>query len=224
MTTQKSEEIKNEINQTTQRLNELTETQKRIADNLKVMQNGFIAGTITLDEMQIEQSKLTVLNDSIDALDARRAEMQAELDAVDALARRSDIVNQMAAAAAAAAKEFTEYARITDELNGILEKSSGELLDRVSGVIENKQKFRQLFLQIAPNGERSPEPGARLYLSAEILQELKQTGIDEESLRVATADALEDSDAEFSGVIRLVKEMTSSKRFALKQSQGVMIS
>jgi uncharacterized phage infection (PIP) family protein YhgE len=224
MTTQKSEEIKNEINQTTQRLNELTETQKRIADNLKVMQNGFIAGTITLDEMQIEQSKLTVLNDSIDALDARRAEMQAELSTVDAFARRSDIVNQMAAAAAAAAKEFTEHARITDELNGILEKSSGELLDRVSGVIENKQNFRRLFLQIAPNGERLPEPGERIYLSAEILQELKQTGIDEESLRVATADALEDSDAEFSGVIRLVKEMTANKRFVNKQSQGVMIS
>jgi hypothetical protein len=205
-------------------LNELTETQKRIADNLKVMQNGFIAGTITLDEMQIEQSKLTVLNDSMDALDARRAEMQAELTALDALAHRADIVNQMAAAATAAAKEFTEYKRITDELNGILEKSSGELLDRVSGLIENKKKFRQLLLQLAPTGSRLPEPGARLYLNAEILQELKQTGVDEESLRVATADALEDSDAEFSGVIRLAKEMAANKRFALKQSQGVLTS
>jgi uncharacterized phage infection (PIP) family protein YhgE len=224
MTTQKSKEIKTEINRTTQRLNELTETQKRIADNLKVMQNGFIAGTITLDEMQIERSKLTVLNDSMDALDARRAEMQDELTALDALARRSDIINQMAAAAAAAADSFSEHARITDELNGILEKSSGELLDRVSGVIENKQKFRHLLLQLAPTGSRLPEPGARLYLSAEILQELKQTGVDEESLRVATMDALEDSDAEFSGAILLAKQMAANKRFALKQSQGVLTS
>jgi hypothetical protein len=224
MTTQKSEQLKTKISQATERLDELTEMRSGITDNIKIMQNGFIAGSVSLDEMQIEQSKLTVLNDSMDALDARRAELQDELSTVDALARRSDIVNQMAAAAAAAAKEFTEHARITDELNGILEKSSGDLLDRVSGLIENKQNFRRLLLQLAPTGSRLPEPGARLYLNAEILQELKQTGVDEESLRVATMDALEDSDAEFSGVILLAKQMAANKRFALKQSQGVLTS
>ncbi len=223
MAIEKSEQIKTEIEQTTKRLDELTETQKDISDNLKVMQDGFIAGTITLDAMQTEQSKLTVLNDSIKALDAKRTGLEADLKAAQSIALRADIVKQLAEAASAAASSFSEHARITDELNAHLGQKSGELLDRTASVIENRRKFRQLYSQIVPTGDGSISvAGAKLYPPTELLKELQQTGISDEALRVATTDVLEDLDAEFSGVIRLAKQIESQRRFAFREGQGVL--
>ncbi len=225
MTIQKSEQIKTEIDQITKRLDELTETQKGISGNLKVMQDGFIAGDISLDEMQVEQSKLTVLNDSIKALDAKRSELETDLKAAQSIALRADIVKQLAEAALAAASSFSEHARITDELNGILEQKSGELLDHVASLIENKREFHKLYLQLVPADRASLSiPGADIHLAPEVLGQLHQTGISHAMLRVATTGVLEESDADFSGAITLAKQIAAQKRFALRTAQGALLA
>ncbi len=52
-----SKQIETELNQTTKRLDELTEMRAGITDNLKTLQQGFIGGKTSLDELQSEQGK-----------------------------------------------------------------------------------------------------------------------------------------------------------------------
>ncbi len=55
----KSTEIENELNQTTKRLDELTEMRMRSGNNLQTLQQGFVSGKTSLDNLQAEQGKLT---------------------------------------------------------------------------------------------------------------------------------------------------------------------
>ena len=123
-----------------------------------------------------------------------------------------------------AANSHSEYIQVTDELDGILKGKSSELLDLVAVVIENRQKFRKLYLQIVPpDKETISVPGADIYPTPEVLIELQQTGISPEELRVATTGVLAESDAEFSGIITMAKQIATQKRFAFKQGQGVLV-
>lgn len=218
-----TEQIKIEIHQTTERIEELTEQQNEASDILQNLQSGFIARAVSLDDLQNQQSRLTVLTASVDALESRRAQLEADLRDAEAVEKRAELVSELVSAAKAAANSFSEHARIADELNAHLERKSGELLDHTSGVIENRQKFRQLYFSTVPrdNGQNLV-PGADIYLAPEVLQELKSAGALEEEIRVATAGALEESDGEFSGVIRMAKELQARKKFLFEGQHGLL--
>ena len=74
-----------------------------------------------------------------------------------------------------------------------------------------------------PDKETISVPGADIYPTPEVLIELQQTGISPEELRVATTGVLAESDAEFSGIITMAKQIATQKRFAFKQGQGVLV-
>jgi hypothetical protein len=80
------------------------------------------------------------LTASVDALDAKRSELETDLKAAESAELRADIIRQLAEAAAAA-NSHSEYIQVTDELDGILKEKSGELLDLIAVVIENGKNF-----------------------------------------------------------------------------------
>ncbi len=108
----KSKQIEIELNNATKRLDELTEMRTGITTNLQTLQSGFIGGNTSLDELQSEQGKLTILNESIKALEAKQDELHAAFQKASLFESRSATIKQMKVIASEAETAFNEYVEL----------------------------------------------------------------------------------------------------------------
>jgi uncharacterized phage infection (PIP) family protein YhgE len=137
----KSTEIKNELDQTTKRLNELAEMRDGINNNLETLQNGFFVGTTPLDKLQAEQSKLTTLDSSIAALELKQTELKTELESAQKAELRRTAIEQMKKLADESEVALSDYLALRAETDAIFAESAQKLVDKISAWREKQSRF-----------------------------------------------------------------------------------
>jgi uncharacterized coiled-coil DUF342 family protein len=137
----KSESIKKELNQTTERLDELTEMRDALNNNLQSLQGGFINGKTTLEELQTEQSKLMPLDSSIAALEAKQSELKTELELAQKAELRQAAIEQMKKLADESEVAFNSYLALRAETDAIFAEAAQKLIDKVLAWREKQSQF-----------------------------------------------------------------------------------
>jgi hypothetical protein len=133
--------IKKELNQTTERLDELTEMRDALNNNLQSLQGGFINGKTTLEELQAEQSKLTPLSGSIRALEAKQSELKTELELVQKAELKHDAIQQMEKLAAESELAFNSYLALRAQTDAIFAESAQKLVNKNLAWREKQSQF-----------------------------------------------------------------------------------
>jgi uncharacterized phage infection (PIP) family protein YhgE len=167
----KSTEIKTELDATANRLDELTIMRDVINAHLKTLQDGFISGKTSLDEVQAEQNKLTTLDSSIQALEAKQDELRSAFQKASASENRQALLEKAKVAAIEAEKFHTEFISIRNEFHDLICNYAQKTISKMSAWREKQRDFRRL--------------SEETKLSFE---ELEQLGLQPESYKVATAD------------------------------------
>jgi uncharacterized coiled-coil DUF342 family protein len=189
-----SKQIENELNQTTKRLDELTEMRMRLNTELQTLQQGFIGGKTSLDELQTEQGKLTILNESIKALEANQDELHTAFQKAILSESRSAILEQMKKTATEGQASFDEYLAIRAELSGIIGEYAERLIDKSTVFHNSRADYQSLSRRIEPeladyltHGQHS---NRRLELGKSIAEEIKALDVSDEALRLITDEAI----------------------------------
>lgn len=146
-----STKIENELNQTTNRLDELAEMQTGITANLQTLQQGFIDGKTSLDELQMEQSKLTILNESIKALEAKQNELHSAFQKASFSESRQTLLESAKATALEAETLFYESLGIRNELDNAIGAIAEKFCDKLSGFYDKQKEYMKLRGQFEPN-------------------------------------------------------------------------
>src|SRR5687768_12915567 len=87
--------VKTELDQTSNRLSELKQMREGLQQKLENLQDGFIKGKSSLDDVQAAQGKLDTLNSSIRALEAKESELRTAFTDKRNSESHQDILNQM---------------------------------------------------------------------------------------------------------------------------------
>jgi predicted nucleic acid-binding Zn-ribbon protein len=208
-----AKQIKIELDQITKRLDELIEMQTGINTNLKTLQDGFIGGKKSLDEVQTEQSKLTILNDSIKSLEARQRELQTAFDNQSAAEARQDLLEKLAETGKQAEPLFNEYLEVRAELHEHISRYAETLLEKISAYRNKQREYRTLLSQIEPQINKATRIDSTVYTGfyASIATELKAMGLTDNDLKFATQDAYSAPDLPFGQPIFVAQQILFNK-------------
>jgi uncharacterized coiled-coil DUF342 family protein len=141
MKTQKPNEIENELNQTTHRLDELITMRDSITTNLQTLQAGFVSGTTSLDNLQVEHGKLTTLDSSIQALEAKQDELHTAFQKASLSESRQTAIQQMKKLADESEVAFNSYLALRAETDAIFSEAAQKLVDKISAWREKQSRF-----------------------------------------------------------------------------------
>ncbi len=176
----KSIEIKTELDNTTKRLNELTEMRDRLNAHLKTLQDGFISGKTSLDEVQAEQSKLTTLDSSIKALEAKQNELHDAFQKASASETRQALLEKAKETAIEAATFHHEFIEIRNKFHDSIRDYTEKTVEKMLAWRGKQKDF----------GRIAGETGLTF-------QELEELGLTGESYRIATAEYINPSPLEY---------------------------
>ena len=190
----KSNQIETELNNATKRLDELTEMRDRLGNNLETLQSGFIGGKTSLDELQTEQGKLTILNESIKALDVKQDELHTAFQKASLSESRSAILEQMKKTVTEGQASFDEYLAIRAELSGIIGEYAERLIGKSTIFHNSRADYQSLSRQIEPeladNVTYSRHSTRRRELGKSIAEEVKAFDVSDEALRLITDETI----------------------------------
>jgi len=151
MNTQKINEIKNELDSTNKRIAELeTELTKQTA-TFEATQAAFIADKADLDALHAEQSKLTLLAQAIESLEATANELRAAFDELTATETRTALIESAKAAAHQAEKLWAEAHTHRLELDDAIGKFAEIYLDKLLLFRAKQKDYMRLRGQVQPN-------------------------------------------------------------------------
>ncbi len=197
-----SQEIEKELNQTTKRLDELTEMRDGITANLKTLQQGFIDGKTSLDELQGEQARLTTLNSSITALETKRTELQTAYDKAAAMETRQALLEKAKVTATEAEKFHSEYLEIRNEFNDSIRDYTEKTVEKIAAWRNKQRDF----------GRIASETGLTI-------KELEGLGLRAESYKVATAEHINPPPIEYEVAVIAAVNLLSAKIYRAAQEK-----
>ncbi len=176
----KSTEIETELNNATKRLDELTEMRDGITANLETLQQGFIGGKTSLDELQTEQSKLTILNESIKALESKQDELHSLFQKASASETRQALLEKAKVTATEAEKFHHEFISIRNEFHDSIRDYTEKTVEKMSAWRGKQKDFERI----------ANETGLTF-------KELEELGLNQESYRIATANHINPTPLEY---------------------------
>jgi chromosome segregation ATPase len=206
-------EIETELDQITKRLDELTELRDGTKNNLQTLQKGFIDGKTSLGELQTEQGKLTILNESIKALESKQDELDTAFQKASLSETHAATLHQIKLIAGQAETAFNEYAELRAELDKIIERVGGKMVDAFSLFRAKQKEFEIAFRELAPNVINfSPVPTDAIESYRQAAAELKEIGLDGKSIALVTSNYQNLPRIEFGECVHTVKQLIGNKR------------
>jgi chromosome segregation ATPase len=220
MKIQKSTEIETELNNATKRLDELTEMRDGITANLETLQKGFIDGKTSLDELQTEQSKLTILNESIKALEAKQDELHSAFQKASLSESRAETLKQMKVIAGETETAFNEYVSLRTQFNETIRQDGEKMVDALTSFHSKQTEFAQSFRELAPgviNFRPVPLEARESY--GQVATELKEIGVSGESLNFVTSTYQNLPKIDFVEIVGIIERFIGNGRFDAEQKQ-----
>lgn len=201
--TRKSTEINNEVRKTKNRLSELREMRLQINGKLETLQQGFIDGKASIDSLQSEQGKLTILDSSIKALEAKQSETQANFVEAERQEKRQSLLEQAKSIAVEAETAFNNYVAMRNELDSFIAGNIGKTLDELVLFRTKQREYRIAFGEIK---RQMPEA------SQQIGEELDRLGLSDNAASLAGSDNESLPRVEFGGIIEMLERIVGAKR------------
>jgi chromosome segregation ATPase len=215
-----SKEIEKELDQTTNRLDELTEMRARLNTNLQSLQKGFVGGKTSLDELQAEQGKLTILNESIKALEAKQDELHDAFQRAAMSESRAGTLEQMKTIAGQTEAAFNEYVNLRAELDQAIEQGGAKMVDALSLFRSKQREFEQAFRELAPGVINfRPVPAEARESFAQIKSELEDIGVSGDRLNFVTSTYQNLPKVEFAEIVGIIERFIGNGRFNAEQKQ-----
>ncbi|MEJ7862361.1 MAG: hypothetical protein WKF90_12090 [Pyrinomonadaceae bacterium] len=216
----KSEQIETELNNATKRLDELTEMRDGITTNLQTLQSGFIGGETLLDELQSEQAKLTILNESIKALEAKQNELHAAFQLVSLSESRSATLKQMKVIASEAETAFSEYVSQRNDFDRVIKEHAEKTFAALAAFRGKQGDFFENLRQVAPDVSSLQTISADASDSyRKVVGELKDIGLSGAAFGLATAAHLPKlPDAAFPDVLNLAEQIIGNRKSREEQA------
>lgn len=205
----KSKQIETELNQTTNRLDELTTMRDRLNTNLQTLQQGFIDGKTSLDELQAEQSKLTTLDSSIKALEARQDELHDAFQRAAMSETRQVLLEKAKETAIEAETALNEYIETRNEFDILIGNHAAKMLDKIFLFRSKQREYRRIVKQI----EQQPAASGQIY------NELRQIGLTDTAGNLAATEFERFPPVEFGEIVALAERLVGDKRQRKAQSE-----
>jgi predicted transcriptional regulator len=142
---------KTELDLTNERLSELTEMRDGINTILQTLQDGFVNGKTSLDEVQAEQARLNTLNSSIKALEAKQNELQAAFNEMTKAEVRQNLIEKARTTALEAETLFDESLELRRELDAAIGGLAEKFTDKLFEFHEKRKAYVKLRGQFEPN-------------------------------------------------------------------------
>jgi chromosome segregation ATPase len=220
MKIQKSTEIETELNNATKRLDELTEMRDGITANLETLQKGFIDGKTSLDDLQTEQGKLTILNESIKALEARQDELHSAFQKARLSESRAETLKQMKVIADETETAFNEYVSLRTQFNETIRQDGEKMVDALVLFHSKQREFAQSFRALAP-GVTSfrPVPTEASESYGQVNSELKEIGLSVAKLIFVTSTYQNLPKIDFVEIVGIIERFIGNGRFNAEQKQ-----
>lgn len=210
----KSNQIENELNQTTKRLDELTEMRTGIKGNLETLQQGFIDRKTSLDELQAEQSKLTILNESIKALEAKQDELHTAFQMASLAESRQETLDRMKAISDEANAAFNEYLKLRAKLVETCRTVGEKMVDALVSSRHKQAEFSHAFQEIAPGVENFRTVTIEQRESFNRAKdELKEIGLSETDLSNMSGDFRVAPETDFPEAVHFVEQTIASNAY-----------
>jgi uncharacterized phage infection (PIP) family protein YhgE len=198
----KSNQIESELNQTTKRIDELTEMRGGINTNLQTLQQGFIDGKTSLEELQAEQSKLTTLDDSIKALEAKQDELHSTFQKASLFETRQTLLAKAKITAIEAEKFHTEFISIRNDFDNSIRDYAEKTVEKMAAWRNKQRDF----------GRIEKETGLSF-------KELEQLGLTAESYKVATAEYINPAPLEYGDAVVAAVNILTAKSDRAAQAE-----
>jgi uncharacterized coiled-coil DUF342 family protein len=206
----KSIEIKTELDNTTKRLDELTEMRDGINANLQTLQDGFIGGKTSLDEVQAEQGKLTTLDSSIKALEAKQSELRDAFQKASLSESRQALLEKAKVTAIEAETAFNEYIETRNEFDILIGSHTAKMLDKIVLFRSKQREYRITVKQIE---------GKSTGADGQTYKELRQIGMTDTAGNLAATEFESFPPVEFGEVVALAERLVGDKRQRKAQSE-----
>jgi hypothetical protein len=182
----KSTEIKNELDATAKKLSELITMRGGINISLKTLQNGFVGGKTSLDEVQAEQARLDTLNSSIQSLETKRTELQTTFDNLSAVEARQALLEKLVILGNETEPLINDYVETKSEFNEIVSRYVEKLIKKITAYRATQKEFHNTFRQLAPEIENLQWITLELKpLYSQIIDELEKLGLLEKAQKLA---------------------------------------
>lgn len=189
-----STQIKIELNQTTSRLDELTEMRTGITTNLQTLQQSFIDGKTSLDALQAEQSKLTTLESSIKALEAKQDELHTAFQKASLSESRQVLLEKAKLTATEAETFHHEFTEIRNKFHDSIRDYAEKTVEKMSAWRGKQRDFGR----IANETQLT-------------FQELERLGLTAESYKVATAEYINPPQLEYGAAVGVAVDILIRK-------------
>jgi uncharacterized coiled-coil DUF342 family protein len=142
---------KTELDLTNERLSELITMRDGINTNLQTLQDGFVNGKTSLDEVQAEQARLNTLNSSITALEVKQDELQAVFDELTAAETQATLIESARTTALEAKRLFDESLELRRELDNVIGELAEKFTDKLFEFHEKRKSYMKLRGQFEPD-------------------------------------------------------------------------
>jgi uncharacterized coiled-coil DUF342 family protein len=143
--------IKTELDLTNERLSELTEMRDGINTNLQTLQDGFVNGKTSLDEVQAEQARLNTLNSSITALEVKQSGLQTAFQMASLSEARQNLIASARTTAQQAETLFDEALELRRELDDAIGELAEKFTDKMLDFHAKRKSYLKLRGQFEPN-------------------------------------------------------------------------
>jgi len=147
----KSNQIENELASTNTRISELESELNQQTATFEATQAAFIGGKANLDALHAEQSKLTLLSQAIESLEATANELRMAFDELAAAEARQNLLESAKAAANEAEKLWSETLACRLALDTKIGEFAGKLVDKLFDFHEKRREYLRLRGQFEPN-------------------------------------------------------------------------
>jgi hypothetical protein len=189
-----SKQIEKELDRATKRLDELAEMRGGIKGNLETLQQGFIDGKTSLDTLQAEQSKLTTLESSITALEAKQDELHDAFQKASLSETRQALLEKAKVTAIEAEAFHHEFTEIRNKFHDSIRDYAEKTVEKMSAWRGKQRDF----------GRIANETGLTF-------QELERLGLTAESYKVATAEYINPPQLEYADALSTAVNILTTK-------------
>ncbi len=172
-----SKQIEIELAGVTKRLDELIETRDGINNNLQTLQQGFIDGKTSLDEVRSLQSELAALDSSIKVLEVKQEELHSAFQKASLSESVKTDIGNLKTIAEQAGVAFTEYDGLRVNLGETIAATVEKITSKNAEFYGKQKEFHAVRNQI-----EAKDSGAN------IADELSRLGLPEKSYFLATSE------------------------------------
>ncbi len=198
-------QLESELNQTDSRIRELENERSNQTATFEATQQAFVAGKSDVNQLHAEQSKLTLVSQSIEHLRAFYQRLKSAFERQSAEERRGELLKQMATTANQVEPLVNNYLETRTEFHEIVADYAEKLISKGEAYRTKQLEYRAIINELQPTDE-----------------EIEESKVDRRTRTMASATYFNHPPLEYGEAVSLAENLLMAK--INKQSQAQRIA